>query len=84
MSRHFLSLKRMAQHQKDVSPPKILHKFNTPNKNIHQLLFMELDEWAPKFIWKNKHSRITRKTLERKTARNNKPYQVLKHTLKPL
>lgn len=42
----------------------------------------QLDMLILKFIWKNKHVRIARKTLEKNNYTEDQLYQTLKHTIK--
>lgn len=45
--------------------PKLIYKLNIiPIKTLTNFL-MELDKLIPKFTWKNKYARISRKTLEK-------------------
>lgn len=45
--------------------PKFIYKFNIIPIKTPTNLFMELDRLIPKFTWKNKYVRISRKTLEK-------------------
>lgn len=62
--------------------PKLIYQFNVIpiKKPTKQLFFLKLDKLIPKFMWKNKHKKIVKKTLKQKSyGRLRLTLQILKY-----